>query len=116
MTDIDNEIKENREHVKALLKVAALLGRLRTAFRGDDEIESSTNKDNFVETCNLLAEYSPTLFNKLQRRYGHYTSHEYQNDLISVIGSRLQCTIVQEFKSTKNFAVLVDETKDKLKK
>ncbi|KAK2713079.1 hypothetical protein QYM36_011689, partial [Artemia franciscana] len=83
MTDRDNEIKENREHVKALLKVTALLGRLGTAFREHDETESSTNKGNFVEMCNLLAEYSPTLFNELQRRYGHYTSHECQNDLIS---------------------------------
>ncbi|KAK2714005.1 hypothetical protein QYM36_008566 [Artemia franciscana] len=82
ITDRNKEIKENREHVKTLLKVTALLGRLGTAFRGHDETESSTNKLNFVETCNLLAEYSPTFFNKLQRRYGHYTSHEYQNDLI----------------------------------
>ncbi|KAK2726993.1 hypothetical protein QYM36_007738 [Artemia franciscana] len=86
MTDRDNEIKENREHVKALLKVTALLERLGTAFRGHDETESSTNKGNFVETCNLLAEYSPTLFKEIQRRYSRYTSHEYQNDLISVIG------------------------------
>ncbi|KAK2707071.1 hypothetical protein QYM36_014933 [Artemia franciscana] len=56
MTDRDNEIKENREHVKALLKVTALLGRLGTAFRGHDKTESSTNKGNFVETCNLLAD------------------------------------------------------------
>ena len=115
MTDRNKEIKENREHVKALLKVTALLGQLGTAFRGHDETEYSTNKGNFVETCNLLAEYSPTLFNKLQRRYGHYTSHEYQNS-ISVIGSRLQSTIVQELEIAKYFAVLVDETKDNSKK
>lgn len=115
-TDRNKEMNENREHVKALLKVTALLGRLGTAFRSHDETESSANKGHFVETCNLLAEYSPTLFNKLQRRYGHYTSHEYQNDLISVIGSRLRSTIVQEVKRAKYFAVLVDETKDNSKK
>ncbi|XP_065578586.1 zinc finger MYM-type protein 1-like [Artemia franciscana] len=108
MTDRNKEIKENREHVKTLLKVTALLRRLGTAFRGHDETESSTNKENLVETCNLLAKYSPTIFNKLQRRYGHYKSHEYQNDL--------QRTIVQELKSAKYFAVLVDETKGNLKK
>ncbi|XP_065575179.1 zinc finger MYM-type protein 1-like [Artemia franciscana] len=116
MKDRNKEIKEYREYVKALLKVTAPLRRLGTAFRGHDKTEYSTNKGNFVEMCNFLAEYSPAIFNKLQRRYGHYKSHEYQNNLISAIGSRLQRTIVQELKSSKYIAVLVDETKGNSKK
>ncbi|KAK2708459.1 hypothetical protein QYM36_014163 [Artemia franciscana] len=59
----NNENKENREHVIASLKVTALLGRSGTAFWRHDETESLANKRNFAKTCNLLAEYSPTLFN-----------------------------------------------------
>ncbi|KAK2728105.1 hypothetical protein QYM36_008551 [Artemia franciscana] len=68
MTDRNKEIKENREHVNALLKVTPLLGQLGTAFRGHGKTKSLANKGNFVKTCNLLTEYSPMHFKKLQRR------------------------------------------------
>ncbi|KAK2722318.1 hypothetical protein QYM36_002748 [Artemia franciscana] len=58
MKDGNKEIKENIEHVKALLKVTSLLGRLGTDFRRQDETESPTNKEDFVDTCILLTDYT----------------------------------------------------------
>ena len=52
----------------------------------------------------------------MERTYGHYTSKESQNDLITVFGNKIVKTIVEEVKEVKFFALLVDETKDLSKK
>ncbi|KAK2708473.1 hypothetical protein QYM36_014174, partial [Artemia franciscana] len=78
----EKEILENRQYVKALLKTTALLGRQGLAFRGHDEGESSANQGNFVETVHLLTEINPDLMKNSRKAYGHYMSHEYQNDYI----------------------------------
>jgi len=49
---------------------------------------------------------------KLQSRYGHYTSHEYQNDLISVLAKCTVENILKKISSFKAYSILVDETKD----
>ncbi|KAK2723842.1 hypothetical protein QYM36_002257 [Artemia franciscana] len=72
----EKEILENRQHVKALLKTTALLGRQGLAFRGHDEGESSTNQGNFVETVHLLTEINPDLMKNSRKAYGHYMSHD----------------------------------------
>ncbi|XP_066980069.1 zinc finger MYM-type protein 1-like [Macrobrachium rosenbergii] len=77
------EIEENREHVKLLLKVAALLGRQGLSFHGHKEGDNALNSGNFIETLELIAGSNPSLKKKLDRRCGHYTSPQYQNDLIS---------------------------------
>lgn len=82
---------------------------------GDDAL----NSVNFVEILNLIVESNPSLSSvkeKLDRRYGHYTSPQYQNDLISVIGSHIKDTICAEAQEAKYFSVMVDETKDLSKK
>ncbi|XP_066961629.1 zinc finger MYM-type protein 1-like [Macrobrachium rosenbergii] len=110
------EIEENREYVKLLLKAAALLGRQGLSFRGHKEDDNALNSGNFIETLELIAESNPSLKKKLDRRYGHYTSPQYQNDLISVIGTHIKHTICTEAQSAQFFSVMVDETKDLLKK
>ncbi|KAK2721652.1 hypothetical protein QYM36_003826, partial [Artemia franciscana] len=80
----EKEILENRQYVKALLKTTALLGRQGLAFRGHDEGESSANQGNFVETVHLLTEINPDLMKNSRKAYGHYMSHEYQNDYIEI--------------------------------
>ncbi|XP_065580922.1 zinc finger MYM-type protein 1-like [Artemia franciscana] len=112
----EKEILENRQYVKALLKTTALLGRQGLAFRGHDEGESSANQGNFVETVHLLTEINPDLMKNSRKAYGHYMSHEYQNDYIEVIGNEIKSSIAKEVREAKYFAVLVDETKDLSKK
>lgn len=52
----------------------------------------------------------------MERTYGHYTSKESENNLITVFGNKIVKTIVEEVKEAKFFALLVDETKDLSKK
>jgi len=63
-----------------------------------------------------MTEIDDNLKVKVQRRYGHYLSPVYQNDLIRVFGDRVRRTIVDEVKVAKFFSILVDETKDLSKK
>lgn len=78
------EIDDNRHHIKILLEVTSLLGRQGLAFRGHDENVDSTNRGNFIEFLEVFSKYDPILQNKLEKRYGHYCSPEYQNDYIIV--------------------------------
>ena len=98
------------------MKVAALLGRQGLSFRGHKEGHDALNSGNFIETLELIAESNPSLNKELDRRYGHYTSPQYQNDLISVIGTHIKHTICTEVQSAQLFSVMVDETKDLSKK
>uniref|UniRef100_H3B124 DUF4371 domain-containing protein n=1 Tax=Latimeria chalumnae TaxID=7897 RepID=H3B124_LATCH len=105
-------IAENRQHVETLLKVSMLCGRQGIAFRGHDETHSSSNKGNYIEVLEPVASTQPSLFNRLTSRYGHYTSHQYPNDLIRSAAEVLRESIVEEVRQAKYFSVLVDETKD----
>ena len=51
MTDRNKEIKENREHVNALLKVTPLLGRLGTAFRGTARTLIQATRSELTDLC-----------------------------------------------------------------
>ena len=104
-----SEVLENRKHVKNLLCATSSLGCQGIAFRGHEESESSTNKGNFVEFLETLAETDVELKSRIERRYGHHMSPEYQNDMIQVFGNRLESTIKDEIIETVFFAILVDE-------
>ncbi|XP_066969108.1 zinc finger MYM-type protein 1-like [Macrobrachium rosenbergii] len=112
----ESEVEANREHVKCLLRVTSLLGRQGLAFRGHDESETSDNRGNFSEILDMLADSNEILRKKMESRYGHYTSPEYQNDLIQVFGNKVLTTVSTQIKKAKYFAILVDETKDRSRK
>ena len=110
------EVQTNREHVKCLLRVTSLLGRQGLAFRGHDESETSQNKGNFIETLEMLAQTNEILHKKMSVRYGHYTSPDYQNDLIEVFGKKICKNVSTQVKKANYFSILVDETKDQSRK
>uniref|UniRef100_H3A0I4 DUF4371 domain-containing protein n=1 Tax=Latimeria chalumnae TaxID=7897 RepID=H3A0I4_LATCH len=85
-------------------------------FSGGMMRHDSSNKGNYIEILELVASTQPNLFNRLRSRYGHYTSHQYQNDLIHSAAEVLRESIVEEVRQAKYFSVLVDETKDVSKK
>ncbi|XP_050062008.1 zinc finger MYM-type protein 1-like [Aphis gossypii] len=58
----------------------------------------------------------PETITKLSARYGHYTSPEYQNDLIKTIASSTRKNIIEKIAFTRAYSILVDETKDVSKK
>lgn len=108
------EIKDNRNHVYFLLKATLYLAKQGLAFRGNNEGSESLNRGNFIELLETFGDDKTKL--KMQSRYGHYTSHEYQNDLIGVIASSTKNIILNNMSHLGAFAILVDETKDASKK
>ena len=110
-----NEVRENRAHVKSLIEAASFLGRQGLPFRGHDEDDDAQNKGNFLELLDVMKN-DKDMMSKDQRRYGHYSSPEAQNDMIKVIGEKIRDTIINEVKEALYFSILVDETKDLSKK
>lgn len=108
------EVKENRQHIYFLLKASLYLSKQGLAFRGHNEKEDSINKGNFIEILETFGDEK--LKTKLNTRYGHYTSHEYQNDLISVIAKCTKENILKKISNLRAYSILVDETKDASKK
>lgn len=81
------EVNENWQHIWFLLKSILYLAKQGLAFRGKNETNDSVNKGYFIEILETFGDEK--MKTKLQSRYGHYTSHEYQNYLISVLA---KCT------------------------
>ena len=105
------EIEENRKHVFYVALALLHLSRQGQALRGHDESEASAKKGNLIELLDSYTVLVPERKEKLARRYGHYTSPEYQNDIVHCLAQQLREKTVQ---SVKYWALLVDETKDVL--
>lgn len=108
------DISENRLHVHYLLKCALYLAKQGLAFRGHDEAASSNNRGNYIELLETYADEN--LLVRIRSRYGHYTSPNYQNDLIHILAECTVERILNKMSSFGTFAILVDETKDASKK
>ena len=104
------QILENRQHLKYLIQAVSYLTRQGLAFRGNDETAESVNKGNFVELLELLSATNPLLRERMNNRYGHYSSHEYQNDIISCLAKTVRKSVINSIGSF--WALLVDESKD----
>lgn len=113
-TSRQTNIDENRLHVLFLLKVTLYLAKQGLAFRGHNESCDSKNKGNFIELLQLFGDEK--IKQKLESRYGHYTSPEYQNDLIYTIAKCTRQQILKKINKHGYFTIMVDETKDKSKK
>lgn len=108
------DVIENRKHIIFLLKATLFLAKQGLAFRGHNETDCSNNKGNFIQLLEMFADNAMAV--KLKSRYGHYTSPEYQNDLIHIIASCTRKNILSKISSIGVYTILVDETKDISKK
>jgi len=97
-----------------LLKTTLFLGKQGILFCGHNEKAYSSNKGNFIELLESFGD-DKTL-KKSQSRYGHYTSHNYQIDLIYIIASSIKKNILSSINDFGAYAVLMDETEDAGKK
>ena len=84
------------------------------ALRGHDERPESRNRGNFLEMLKLLAEFCPdvqavVLGNAPQ--VCKYTSHEIQNEILSIYAMKVREHIRAEIGDSK-YSILVDETCD----
>ncbi|KAL4089174.1 hypothetical protein QTP88_024236 [Uroleucon formosanum] len=90
------------------------LAKQGLAFRGNDESSLSKNKGNFIELLETFADDSMKI--RLKSRYRHYTSPEYQNDLIHILGFCTRKNILNKMSPFSIYSILVDKTKDSSKK
>ena len=107
-------IKENREHIRLLFKVAIYLAKQGLALRGDNESDDSLNKGNYIELLESMSAENLCMQEKLQKRYGHYTSPEIQNDIINIIAECVRNKIRSNM--GPYWTLLVDETRDASRK
>jgi len=49
---------------------------------------------------------------KLKRRFDYSCSHQYQNDVVALIGNALRQDIISEVKSANYYDIVVDEIED----
>ena len=113
----DKERNENRMQLKVFFDYIRYLARQGHALRGHDENADSSNRGNFVELLEFAKKYlEPEVASKFERRYGHYASHDIQNECIDLLGRYIKDDIRDGVKRSNYFSLLVDETKDASKK
>lgn len=109
----NERVKKNREILKSLIDVVCFLGKQELAFRGNNEIESSSNRGNYIELLHLLASKDADLASHLASSTVFAgTSNRIQNDLIEAIADVLRDDIKEEVSAAQFVAVEVDETTD----
>ena len=109
------EIDVNRAQIKILLDAAIFCASQEIAFRSDRDNKNNTsgNRGNFVELVETIATHtSSEVQTALSRRYGHYCSHQYQNEILSVLGAEIRNNIAECVGQAKFFTVMADETRD----
>lgn len=113
-TQLHNErVKKNREILNSMIGCVVFLGKQEPAFRGHDESAESTNKGNYVELLNFLAENIPDLQYHLSTNKAFTgTSGKIQKDLIYAIAEVMEDEIKMEIKKAPFVAVMVDDTTD----
>ncbi|XP_076806126.1 zinc finger MYM-type protein 1-like [Clavelina lepadiformis] len=107
-----------RQIVKRLIDVLIFLAKRGLAIRGADEIIGSPHNGNYLGIIELLAEYDTLLASHI-RKYancgkGHisYLSSTICEELVQLMGQKVQDTILKEAKKAKYFSVSIDSTPD----
>ena len=113
-TELHNEkVKKNRQILMTLIDSVIFLGKQELPFRGHDESRESTNKGNYVELLQFVAERDKDFHYHLStNKVFTGTSGKIQNDLITAIADVLVNEIKEEIKKAPFLAVMVDETTD----
>ena len=118
-TIVDKEkqkvMENNKRVIESLFKIVLLCGKQGIALRGhrDNDIKwmepESHNEGNFIALVRLRAETN-ILAEHLAHspRNARYTSKSIQNELVSIIGNKICCDIVDEVKMAKFYSVIAD--------
>ncbi|KAL4126512.1 hypothetical protein QTP88_010734 [Uroleucon formosanum] len=105
------QIKQNREYMKCIIDIVLLLGRQGSAFRGHRENDTSHNKGNFKELCELMSKYYPEFKNKYFNDVTNHSSWLIQNDLINICAENVKSTIIKEIQESGMFSISCDEAR-----
>ncbi|CAI0460737.1 unnamed protein product [Linum tenue] len=108
------EVQKNITRVKASITIARLLALEGVAFRGHDETEESSNRGNFIEFLQLLADHNEEIGRVALDKappYAKYTSHEIQKQILHVLAKKVRNHIFEEVGNYK-YSIIVDEASD----
>ena len=113
ITSHNEKVKENREVLKDLMNATCFLAKQELAFRGNDESASSSNRGNYIELLDVLAEKDERLGRHLRTSTVFSgTSNRIQNDLIDSVADVLLADIRSDINAAPFVAVEVDESTD----
>eukprot|EP00794_Sanderia_malayensis_P004252 gene4252-4818_t len=107
---------ENASRYASMMKhhidVAIFLSAQGLAFRGHDESDESSNRGNFLELMDMLADYSHELRVFLDHEKITYTSHDPQNQLIECIFEEVRSEVQNRIERSKFVSIMMDDTSD----
>lgn len=118
----EKERQKNREIIFRLIEVTLYLARQGLAFRGRDEILLSSNRGNFLQLVDLLAQSDSVLKLHLdvikekqasnKKSQVSLLSNRTQNDLIKALAIYVKRAIQKEVREASIFSIMLDETTD----
>ena len=107
-------VKENRHYIKAVAEIILFTGQQAIALRGHRENDESKNRGNFCSLLKLISNYDSIIAKKCANlpKNAKYTAPKIQNEVLKLLADMIRNQIIEEVKSSKYFALIVDETKD----
>ena len=108
---LSNTHKEEKLHARDMLRIILssirYLARQGLAFRKVDSSDS-----NLIQLLELRAEDVPKINNWLAKSRQKYTSPENQNEMLSIMATKIQRKILNRIHKSPYFTIMVDETTD----
>ena len=100
-----------------IVVIILYLAKHNLAFRGSSDKLFEPNNGNFLGLVESIAKFDPVLMAHLRRIknqdiHDHYLGKNIQNELISIIGKKVQDIILQQIKKAKYYSVIFDCTPD----
>ena len=112
------QVAENQYYIKTLAEILVLTATENVAQWGHRESLDSEKRGVFLSMLDLLSNHDPIIKKRLeqQAKNAKYTSKTIQNEILECLAAMVKEEIIQEVKTSKQFSVIVDETKDVQKK
>nr|XP_014344779.1 PREDICTED: zinc finger MYM-type protein 1-like [Latimeria chalumnae] len=106
-------VEDNRAYLKAVIESILFCARQSTPLRGHDKGINSTNQGNLQELTILHSndnELSRFIIN--QEKYFTYLHDSCQNEIITIMASQMQDSIMSGVKEAGVFSIITDKTMD----
>lgn len=106
------------EVLRRVISALKFLAERGLAFRGSDEKFNSPSNGNFLGILELLAQYDPFLAGHIKKHgnlgqgHANYLSSRTCEELIALMGDKVQAEIIARVKNAKYYSICVDSTAD----